>query len=206
MPSSEAIEPKPDLPHACTVATGVPAVQFFRFYMGIYKVPFPEAVVSVFPQAHFSGSRVHISGDCSTAAVAYTSASYTLYPPGAATATLQFANATVWYSSAPALQAEEVVGAAEVARDAAADVLYAYGADVSPYGGTAVSSERGSIREVRMHGAHACRAGAPLDTCVQPSGQILTTATSASSHRSPVQQCMVMHAHVWHPMFRAPWA
>ena len=58
-------------------------MQWFRFYLGTYLIQAPEAVTSANPGMFFSGSRTHISEECTTVAVSYTSAVYGMLPPGA---------------------------------------------------------------------------------------------------------------------------
>ena len=63
-------------------------VQWIRLYLGLYDVTFPDLVVSHFPDATLIGSRMHISPECTSAAVAYSEARFSIGPPGTLQSTL----------------------------------------------------------------------------------------------------------------------
>lgn len=69
-------------PQNSVTDSDVDAVQWFRLYMGVYKQAFPDVSASLFPQSFTSGSRMHINPQCTSAAVAYTAAKYSMVPAG----------------------------------------------------------------------------------------------------------------------------
>ena len=57
-------------------------MQFFRMYLGTYDVTYPDLQVSIYPTAYLTGSRAHISPSCTSAAVAFIDAGFSMTPPG----------------------------------------------------------------------------------------------------------------------------
>lgn len=93
------------------------SVQFFRLYMGLYNSTFPDVHVQDFPDHFFLGSRVHVSADCTSVAVSYSSAVLSHQPPHLPTGSVfHLFDSTLWYSNAAVVE-EDVIEAAELSRD-----------------------------------------------------------------------------------------
>lgn len=67
--------------------------------MGVYVHAFPEVITSGDPGAWLAGSRVHMTAQCRSVAVAYDSARFMAVPVGMPGATYMFQNSTIWYSN-----------------------------------------------------------------------------------------------------------
>ena len=85
--------------------------------MGLYNNTYPDIHVQDFPEHYFLGSRVHVSPDCTSAAVAYSGAVMSHSPPHApAGSVIHMINSTLWYSNAAVVE-QYVIDAAEDSRD-----------------------------------------------------------------------------------------
>lgn len=58
-------------------------MQWFRLYMGVYERGFPDVSASLFPESFTTGSRMHINPQCTSLAISYTGAEYSMVPAGA---------------------------------------------------------------------------------------------------------------------------